>query len=80
MTPIADMFLSYEPCITRQNLQNANGTTLAVDRIGSMHVERISLLSRALHIPRLFFSLVSTHKIAKLEEYGIIFVDTNIMG
>ena len=58
-------------------MQTADGTLLTVAVIGSIHVETIGLLSRVLHMPKLFMSIVSA-QIAKLDEYRIIFDDTNV--
>ena len=51
------------------------GTLLEVARIGSMHVEHIGLLSRVLHLPKIFVSLVSIQRVAKLNKFRIIFED-----
>ena len=44
-----------------------------------MHAEPIGLLSRVLCVPKLFVSLVSVQRIAKLREYGISFDDTDVV-
>ena len=44
-----------------------------------MHVEPIGLLSRLLHVPKLFVSLVSVQRIAKLREYEILFDDIDVV-
>ena len=67
MTPILDKFVSYESCTAGLNVQTANGTLFVVVGIGSIHVEPRGLLSRVLHVPKLFISLVSVQRIAKLE-------------
>ena len=52
---------------------------LKVTGIGSMHVEPIGLLSRVLHVPKLFVSLVSVQRIAKLREYEILFHESDVL-
>ena len=69
MTPMLDKFESYESSTTRQNVQTADGTLLEVAGISSIHVEPIGLLSRVLHVPKLFISLLSVQRIAKLGEF-----------
>ena len=61
--PILDKFVSYESCTTTQNVQTADDTLLEVPGIGSIHVEPIGLLSRVLHMSKLFIrSIVSPKK------------------
>ena len=77
MTPKSDRFVLYEPCIIRKNVQTVDGTLFEVAGIDSMYVEPIGLSSRVLHISKLFISLVSVQRVAKLDEFRIIFEDTN---
>ena len=42
-----------------------------------MYVEPIGLLSRVLHVPKLFVNLVSVQRIAKMDNFRIIFEDTD---
>ena len=70
----------YEPCITGKNVQTVDGILLEVTRNGSMYVEPIRLLSRVLHVPKLFISLVSVQRVAKLDEFRIIFENTTILS
>ena len=73
MTPIIDLFASYKLCTTIYNVQTADGTLLEVAGIGRVHIDPIGLVSTVLHVPKLFINLVSVQRIAKLEEFRIIF-------
>ena len=73
MTPKIDLFVSYEPCLVDKWVQTVDGTLLKIAGIGSVRLAQIGLLTNVLHVPKLFVSLISVQKIAKLEEYRIIF-------
>ena len=73
MTPISIMFLNYKACITEQHIQTIDGTLLPLAGIGSIQLPPIGLLTRMLHYPKLFVSLVSLQRIAKLDEHKILF-------
>ena len=77
MKPILNDFVSYEPWYTNKNVQTADGTLLRVARIGSIRMAPIGLLTLVLHVPKLFVSLLSVQKIAKMDEYQIIFDDVD---
>ena len=73
MTPIYSHFISYEPCVSDKMVQTGDGTLLQVAGIGSVKLDPIGLLTQVLHVPKIFISLVSVHKLAKISEYRIIF-------
>ena len=73
ITPLIDLFASYKQCTTVYNVQTVDGTLLEVAGIGSVYIDPISLVSTVLLVPKLFISLVSVQRIAKLEEFKIIF-------
>ena len=79
MTLKLEGFVSYEPCVIGKNVQTADGTLLKVSGVGSMYVEPIGLLSRVLHVPKLFVNLVSVQRIAKMDDFRIIFEDTDVI-
>ena len=74
-TPTYSHFISYELCVSDKMVQTADGTLLQVAGIGSVKLEPIGLLTQVLHVPRIFISLVSIQKLAKMSEYRIIFAD-----
>ena len=69
ITPIFNDFVSYEPWCTNKNVQIADGTLLRVAGISSIQIAPIGLLTHVLHVPKLFASLLSVQKIAKMDEY-----------
>ena len=52
-----------------RKVQTADGTLLTVSGIGTITLNPIGKLEHVLHVPQLFISLVSVHKIASLEPY-----------
>ena len=73
MTPTYTHVLSYEPCVSDKKVQTADVTLLQVAGIGRIKLEPIGLLTQVLHVPKLFISLVSIQKLAKMREYRIVF-------
>ena len=69
--------MSYEPCYTKKNVQTADGTLLKVTGISNIRVALIGLLTHVLHVPKLSVSLRPFQKIAKMDEYKIIFDDVD---
>ena len=59
MTPLSHIFTSYEPVALGKHVQTTDGTLLPVIGIGAIHVQPIGLITRVLHVPKLFVSLVS---------------------
>ena len=72
MAPISNLFVPYEPCAICKKVQILDGTLLIVGGIGSLKVDPKGLLTLVLHV-ELFISLVSVHRLAKLDEFKIIF-------
>ena len=64
--------MSYEPC-SSSKFQTADRTLLIVSGIGSVKVEPVGLLTHVLHVSKLFASLVSVQRLAKFDEFKIIF-------
>ena len=75
MTSISNSFVKYQVCINKQHDQKVDGTLLLVADIGSINLASIGLLTRVLHVPKFFMSLLSVHRIGKLDEYKIMFDD-----
>ena len=77
MTPILNEFVSYEPCYTYKNVQTIDDTLLRVVGIGSIRIAPIWFITHVLNVPKLFVSFLSIQKIAKMDEYKIIFDDVD---
>ena len=75
MTPISTIYVKYEACITKQHVQTADGTVLPVDGVGSIQLAPIGYSHDCYMSPKSFLSLVSVQRIAKLDEYKILFDD-----
>ena len=73
MTPVSTIFVKYEASKNKQHVQIADGTLLPEAGIGSINLAPIGLLTRVLHVPKLFVSFVSVRRIANLDEYKILF-------
>ena len=79
MTPIlSDIFMSYEPCSADKRVQMVDGTLLVIVGIGSIKMTPIGLLTHILHVPKLYMSLISVQKLAKMNEYQIMFNDVDV--
>ena len=65
--------MTYEPCVSNKRFQIVDGTLLQVAGMGSIKLEPIGLLTQVLHVPKVFISLVSIQKLAKMSEYRIVF-------
>ena len=75
MTPLSNIFTSYESVAPRKNVQTADGTLLPVAGIGAINLKPIGHITYVLHVPKLFVSLVSVQKLASLKNYNILFDD-----
>ena len=75
MTPLTDVFESYEKLTPGKHVQTADGTLLPVVGIGKMSISHIGKIDNVLHVPKLFVSLISVQRLAKLKEYSILFDD-----
>ena len=75
MTPLSHIFTSYEPVALGKHVQTADGTLLPVIGIGAIPLQPIGLITHVLHVPKLFVSLVSIQRLAKLKNYSILFDD-----
>ena len=67
MTPIADLFTSYTPCPNNKNVHTADGTLFVVFGIGTLNLDPMGKLEHVLHVPQLFFSLISVQKLASIQ-------------
>ena len=74
-TPLSHIFTSYEPVAPGKHVQTADGTLLPVIGIGVINLQPIGLITHVLHVPKLFVSLVSIQRLAKLKNYSILFDD-----
>ena len=75
MTPLSHNFTSYELVAPGKYVQTADGTLLPVIGIGAINLQPIGLITRVLHVPKLFVSLVYVQRLAKLKNYSILFDD-----
>ena len=75
MTPLSHIFTSYEPVAPGKHVQTADGTLLPVIGIGAINLQPIGLITHVLHVLKLFVSLVSVQRLAKLKNYSILFDD-----
>ena len=75
MTSVKDFFITYEKIIPGKHVQTADGTLLPVIGIGNIKMQPIGILTNVLHIPKLFVSLISVQRLAKIKEYNILFDD-----
>ena len=58
--------------------QTDDGILLSVEGIGSINIKPLGILHYVFHVPRLFMNLASVQRIAKLDEYRIIFDDFDV--
>ena len=56
-------------------MQTADGTLLPVIGIGNIKMQPFGILANVLHIPKLFVSLISVQRLAKIKEYTVLFDD-----
>ena len=75
MTPLKHLFRSYKPMIPGKHVQTADGTILPVVGIGTMNIDPLGTIYNVLYVPKLFVSLVSVQRLAKIKEYNILFDD-----
>ena len=75
MTPLTDVFESYEKLTPGRYVHTADGTLLLVVGIGKMSIFHIGKVANVLHVPQLFVSLISVQRLAKIKEYSILFDD-----
>ena len=75
MTPLKHLFRLYEPMITGKHVQIADGTLLPVVGIGTMNIDPLGTIYNVYYVPKLFVSLVSVQRLAKIKEYHILFDD-----
>ena len=75
MTPLKHLFKSNESMIPGKHVQTANGTLLPVVGIGTMNIDPLGTIYNVLYVPKLFVSLVSVQRLAKMKEYNILFDD-----
>ena len=75
MTPLPHIFVSYETIAPGKHVQTADGTLLSVKGIGTINLQPMGLITHVLHVPKLFVSLVSVQRLAKLTNYSILFYD-----
>ena len=85
MTPLHDIFMSNDPCMSDRGVHIVDGT-LRVASISNKNIKSLGILLHVLHVPRLFVNLISVKRLAKLDEYGIIcddldaFLSNNVHG
>ena len=75
MTPLVESFSSYEKIAPGKHVQTADGTLLQVIGIGNMNIQPIGNITNVLHVPKLFVSLISVQRLAKIKEFNILFND-----
>ena len=75
MTPLKHLFKSYESMIPGKYVQIVDGTLLPVVGIGTMNIDPLGTIYNVLYVPKLFLSLVSIQRLAKIKEYNILFDD-----
>ena len=75
MTPLTDLFESYEQIAPGKHVQTAGGTLLPVVGIGNLNIAHLGHISSVIHVPKLFVSLISVQRLAKIKEYNILFDD-----
>ena len=75
MTPFPHIFVSYETIALGKHIQTVDGTLLSVMGISTINLQPMGLITHVLHVPKLFVSLVSVQRLAKLTNYSIIFDD-----
>ena len=54
MTPLTDLFESYEEIAPGKHVQTADGTLLPVVGIGKLNILHLGQISNVLHVPKLF--------------------------
>ena len=57
--------------------QTIEGTLFSVARISRINIESLGTWHHVLHVPKLFVNLFYIHRVAKLDEYTIIFDDVD---
>ena len=67
--------MSYEAVAPGKHVQIVDGTLLPVVGIGTINLQPMGLITHVLHVSKLFVSLVSVQRLAKLKDYSIIFYD-----
>ena len=67
MTSVAESLSSYEVIAPRKHVQMCDGSLLPVMGIGHMNIEPIGKLTNVLHVPKLFVSLISVQRLAKIK-------------
>ena len=73
MTPFKHLFKSYESMTPERHVQKVDGTLLSVVGIGTLNVLLLGKIYNVLHVPKLFVSLVSVQRLAKIKAYNILF-------
>ena len=61
-------FLSYTNCPSSRKVKTKGGSLLTVSGIGSLTLEPIGLLERALHTTKLCINIISVQKLARILE------------
>ena len=72
MMTLTDLFEPYEEIAPGKHVQTADGTQESIGKLNILHLGQIS---HVLHVPKLFVSLISVQRLAKIEEYNILFYD-----
>ena len=68
-----EIFMSYDKIAPGRHVQTADGSLLKVMGIGTINVKPIGNIINVLHVPKLFVNLISVQRLAKMQEYNILF-------
>ena len=66
MTPRIESFVSYTKIAPGKQVQTADGSLLPMIGVGHMNIQPTGNLTNVLHVPKLFVSLISVQKLAKM--------------
>ena len=67
--------MSHEEIAPGKHVQTTDGTLLPVVGIGNLNLLHLGQISNVLHVSKLFVSLMSVQRLAKIKEYNILFDD-----
>ena len=68
MTPIHNIFVSYDPCTIEKRVQITDGAVLKIAGINSVYLEPVGTLHYVLHFARLIINLNSAQRLVKFDE------------
>ena len=78
MTPSDKYFLSYEQISIVKHVQTVDGTLLQVAGIGTMNIQLLGFITNVLYVPKIFISLISVQRLAKVTKYNILFENFDV--